>query len=664
MFGKTIKLYGGVSTLAEVKSHSLQHDHVLAGLNDRQKEAVQHKDGPLLILAGAGSGKTTVLTRRVAYLISQGVEPWSILAITFTNKAANEMKSRIESMLGAKAQGVWAMTFHAMCARILRTEYPSIGKSGRFSIMDSQDQVKIMRQVLKDMNLSEKQYPPSGILRSISAAKDKLWTPSKLTKEASSFYETKVAQAYDLYQKRLAELNALDFDDLIMQTVFMLNDNEIIRKKYQNRFRYIMVDEYQDTNRAQYELVKVLAAAHHNLAVVGDDDQSIYNFRGADLRNILEFEKDYPSCRVVKLEENYRSTQVILDGAYNVVSKNFFRKEKRLWTSRKGGNPIVVFGASNQHEEAQVVAQEVLALSSMRPLNSIAILYRTHAQSKNFEDAFMRVGIPYNIVGGLRFYERKEIKDAISYLRLIAYPFDYIALERISNVPPRGLGPASLRKIISYSETNKLSLVDTLCNAASIAGLNRLAKQGAEELGAVLKEVSEMPDMPIHLAMARILEGTGYRAWLQAEDTKESESRLENLEELLVSMRLASSRGLTMYEYLEDQALASDQDMYDETQDACAMMTLHAAKGLEFDVVFLVGMEEGILPHIRSIGDENQVEEERRLCYVGMTRAKELLYLTFAAQRETYTGSTSAGISRFLCEIPENLLEIKFWNAS
>ncbi len=650
--------------MAEMKSKDLRDDHILAGLNDRQKEAVTHTEGPLLILAGAGSGKTTVLTRRVAYLISRGVEPWSILAITFTNKAANEMKSRIESMLGAKAQGVWAMTFHAMCARILRMEYPSIGKSGRFSIMDSQDQLRIMRQVLKDMNLSEKQYPPSGILRSVSSAKDRLWTPDKLTAEASSFYETKVAQAYELYQKRLHELNALDFDDLIMQAVFMLKDNEAIRKKYQSRFKYIMVDEYQDTNRAQYELVRVLAAAHKNLAVVGDDDQSIYNFRGADLRNILEFEKDYPSCKVVKLEENYRSTQVILDGAYNVVSKNFFRKEKRLWTSKKGGNPIVVFGAADQYEEAHLVAQEVLALSSVKPLNSIAILYRTHAQSKNFEDAFMRAGIPYNIVGGLRFYERKEIKDALSYLRLIAYPLDYVALERVSNAPPRGLGPASLRKIISYAEMNKLSIIEALCNAASIPGLNKTAREGAEALGTVLKEVSETQDMPIHMAMAHILDGSGYKKWLQAEDTKESEGRLENLEELLVSMRLASLRGQTIYDYLEDQALASDQDMYDETQDACAMMTLHAAKGLEFDVVFLVGMEEGILPHARSIGDENQVEEERRLCYVGMTRAKESLYLTFAAQRETYIGTTSAGISRFLCEIPENLLEVKFWNAS
>ncbi|HOB30197.1 MAG TPA: UvrD-helicase domain-containing protein [Bacillota bacterium] len=654
---------GGVFILAEQRSNALDPDCILRGLNEPQREAVMHKDGPLLILAGAGSGKTTVLTRRVAYLISQGVDPWSILAITFTNKAANEMKSRIESMLGYQAQGIWAMTFHAMCSRILRTEYPSIGKSGRFTIMDSQDQIRIMRQVLKDMNLSERQYSPSAVLRSVSAAKDKLWTPEEMSRQASSFYETKVAQAYDLYQKKLIELHGMDFDDLIMETVFLLQKNKEIREKYQNKFKYIMVDEYQDTNRAQYELIRVLAGAHKNLVVVGDDDQSIYNFRGADLRNILEFEKDYPSCKVVKLEENYRSTQVILDGAYSVVSNNLFRKDKRLFTTKKGGNPIFVFGARDQYEEAQLVAEEVLRLSAVKPLNSIAILYRTHAQSKNFEDAFMRIGVPYTIVGGLRFYERKEIKDAISYLRLVVYPNDYISLDRIINVPPRGLGAASLQKIISYAEANNLSIIEALCNASSIQGLSKVGRKEAQKLGAILKEVAEMPDVPIHIAMGNILEGTGYIEWLASEDTKESEGRLENLQELLLSMKMASLKGQTVYDFLEDLALVSDQDMYDETQDACVLMTLHAAKGLEFDVVFLVGMEEGILPHARSAYDETQVEEERRLCYVGMTRAKELLYLTFAAERETYVGTTSQGISRFLLEIPEDLLEIRVWNA-
>ena len=636
-----------------------QTDQILEGLNEPQKQAVTHMGGPLLILAGAGSGKTTVLTRRVAYLISQGVAPWSILAITFTNKAANELKHRIRALLGDKAEGVWAMTFHAACLRILRTEYQALGKNARFSIMDAQDQLRIIRQVLKEMNLSERQYNPSSMLRIISSAKDKLWDPGVLARNAVSFYETKAAQAYALYQKKLSELNGMDFDDLIMKTVLLLRDNKQIREKHQNKFQYILVDEYQDTNRAQYELTKVLAASHKNLAVVGDDDQSIYNFRGADLRNILEFEKDYPSCKVVKLEQNYRSTQVILDGAYHVVSNNYFRKDKRLWTARKGGAPISVVVTRNQDEEAQFVADEILRLSATRPLGSIAVLYRTHAQSRNFEDAFMRAGIPYTIVGGLRFYERKEIKDAIAYLRLIAYPNDYISLERIINEPPRGLGPASVRRIMDYAEQNGLSIIDALCKAPDIPRLTGPQKAAAEELGIILKDVSDVENIPTHEMMAHILENTGYTRRLLSVDSPENEARLENLQELLVSMRLSASRGETLYDYLENQALASDQDMYDENKDVCVMMSLHAAKGLEFDVVFMVGMEEGLLPHARSIGDDNQIEEERRLCYVGMTRAKEILYFTLAAYRDSYYDTYLTGISRFIKEIPQDLLEFQ-----
>jgi DNA helicase-2/ATP-dependent DNA helicase PcrA len=636
-----------------------QTDQILEGLNEPQKQAVTHMGGPLLILAGAGSGKTTVLTRRVAYLISQGVAPWSILAITFTNKAANELKHRIRALLGDKAEGVWAMTFHAACLRILRTEYQALGKNARFSIMDAQDQLRIIRQVLKEMNLSERQYNPSSMLRIISSAKDKLWDPGVLARNAVSFFETKAAQAYALYQKKLSELNGMDFDDLIMKTVLLLRDNKQIREKHQNKFQYILVDEYQDTNRAQYELTKVLAASHKNLAVVGDDDQSIYNFRGADLRNILEFEKDYPSCKVVKLEQNYRSTQVILDGAYHVVSNNYFRKDKRLWTARKGGAPISVVVTRNQDEEAQFVADEILRLSATRPLGSIAVLYRTHAQSRNFEDAFMRAGIPYTIVGGLRFYERKEIKDAIAYLRLIAYPNDYISLERIINEPPRGLGPASVRRIMDYAEQNGLSIIDALCKAPDIPRLTGPQKAAAEELGIILKDVSDVENIPTHEMMAHILENTGYTRRLLSVDSPENEARLENLQELLVSMRLSASRGETLYDYLENQALASDQDMYDENKDVCVMMSLHAAKGLEFDVVFMVGMEEGLLPHARSIGDDNQIEEERRLCYVGMTRAKEILYFTLAAYRDSYYDTYLTGISRFIKEIPQDLLEFQ-----
>jgi len=642
----------------------LQTAEILNGLNPRQIEAVTHLNGPLLILAGAGSGKTTVLTRRIAYLLAKGVKPWQILAITFTNKAARELKNRIESLLGKDAEGIWAMTFHAMCARILRREFPNIGRSGKFSIMDVQDQIRIMRKVLKELNISEKQYPPSNILRKVSAAKNNLVDPETYQKRVGTFYETKVAQAYSLYQRKLQELDALDFDDLIMQTVFTFRKNRYILEKYQNKFLYILVDEYQDTNRAQYELTKMLASSHKNIAVVGDDDQSIYTFRGADLRNILEFEKDYPSCHIVKLEQNYRSTQIILDGAYHVVSNNFFRKEKRLWTAKKGGSPIIVYASLNEEDEARFVADEILKLlTDKRSFGSFAILYRTHAQSRTFEDAFIERQIPYSILGSLRFYERKEIKDAISYLRLLAYPKDYVSLERVINEPHRGLGPASVRRIINYASENDLSIIDALCQASSIPRLTSKGKKSAEKLGKILREVSfQIGSAPPHQILSEILDKTGYREQLEREGTPESLARLENLEELLASMRVFDSSGKgDLYEYLESQALASDQDSYDEKKDACVMMTLHAAKGLEFDVVFMVGVEEGLLPHVRSIGEERQIEEERRLCYVGMTRARELLYLTFAAYRETYLGKNSTKVSRFLSEIPQELLEVRSW---
>lgn len=634
---------------------------ILQGLNPSQVEAVTHVDGPLLILAGAGSGKTTVLTRRIAFLISQGVKPSAILAITFTNKAANELKNRIASWLGEASDLVWASTFHSACARILRQEALHCGRSTRFSIMDEQDQVRLMRKVLKELNLSEKQYPPSGILRSISKAKDALQGPEDYSRSASTFYENRVAQAYNIYQKKLEENDAFDFDDLILETVKLFKNHPDVLGKYQDRFRYILVDEYQDTNRAQYELVKLLAGKYKNIAVVGDDDQSIYTFRGADLRNILDFEKDYPGCKVVKLEQNYRSTQVILDGAYSVVSHNFFRKDKRLWTSRKGGSPIKVYAAVNGEDEARFVADEISSLSSRgMPYRSFAILYRTHSQSRLMEDALRDRGIPYDIVGGLRFYERKEIKDALAYLRLVAYPHDYVSFERIVNEPSRGLGPASVQKIVDYSRNNSLGLVETLVFSEKIPGLTSAQKRSAVQLGEALARAKERVEtVPLPDLMSDILETTGYRAYVASEHTPESEARIENLEELLASMRSFASGGKSVYEYLETQVLSTDQDSYDSRKDVCVMMTLHAAKGLEFDVVFLVGMEEGLLPHARSAFDEMQIEEERRLCYVGMTRARNMLYMTFACSRTTFEGTQPTRISRFLSEIPEKLLELK-----
>ncbi|MGI6633545.1 MAG: ATP-dependent helicase [Bacillota bacterium] len=638
---------------------------VLQGLNPKQVEAVTHVHGPLLILAGAGSGKTTVLTRRVAYLISEGAPPGSILAITFTNKAANELKSRIEALLGDRAKGVWAMTFHSACVRILRTELPGLGRSGRFTIVDSDDQVKIMRKVLKELDLNEKQYTPSGLLHTISAAKDNLRDPEEYAKTAFTFYETKVAQAYSLYQQKLREQDGMDFDDLIMETVVMFQNHPDVLAKYQERFRYILVDEYQDTNRAQYELTRLLAASHHNIAVVGDDDQSIYTFRGADIRNILEFERDYPECHVVKLEQNYRSTQVILDGAFHVVSNNLERKDKRLWTAAEGGSLITLYAAQSGQDEARFVAGEIEQLVVGRgfPLSSCAILYRTNAQSRLFEEAFLERGIPYAVLSGRRFYDRKHIKDVLSYLRLILNPKDVISFERVANEPPRGLGPAALRKIGSYAAGANVDLIRALMAAPDIKGLTAPQKKAASDLGRVLSDIAARGiDQPVHYILKDVMEQTGYLAHLEAQGTPDSRERLEDLNELLASVRVFSESGGDLQAYVEQCALVSDQDTYDEGKDACVMGTFHSAKGLEFDAVFLVGMEEGILPHVRSTNDERQIEEERRLLYVGMTRAKKLLYMTFSWSREMSIGLGRVRVSRFVSEIPRELLEVRTWD--
>ena len=637
---------------------------ILQGLNPKQVEAVTHGEGPLLILAGAGSGKTTVLTRRVAYLIAQGVSPWSILAITFTNKAADELKNRIRDLLGEEANGVWAMTFHAACARILRSEFPAVGRTGNFSIVDESDQLRLMKQVLKEMDLSEKQYPPAGILRSISRAKDELKGPSEYARAAATFYETKVAQAYQMYQKKLEEQDSLDFDDLIMQAVRLFQDRPDVLAKYQARFRHILVDEYQDTNRAQYELARLLASAHpHNIAVVGDDDQSIYTFRGADIRNILEFERDYPGCRVVKLEQNYRSTQVILDGAWNVVSNNTMRKDKRLWTARQGGVPITVYAASDEEDEARFVAGEVerLILDGIPP-SSIAVLYRVNAQSRHFEEEFVARRLPYTVLSGRRFYERKHIKDALCYLRLIFNPKDASSLDRIINEPPRGLGPAAFSRIAAFAGEAGVSLIEALCSADSIKGLTSVQRKAASGLGLVLKDIAAKVDSrPLHHTLNDVLERTGYLGYLEGQDPRDSQGRLEDLDELMVAARVAHENGESLQDFLERCSLASDQDNYDEGRQACVLGTLHSAKGLEFRAVFLVGLQEGLLPHVRSMDDERQIEEERRLMYVGMTRAKELLCLSFSWTREMNVGPSRTVVSRFISEIPRQLLEVRTW---
>ncbi|MBE3519361.1 MAG: UvrD-helicase domain-containing protein [Firmicutes bacterium] len=656
---------------------------ILAGLNPAQVEAVTHEEGPLLILAGAGSGKTTVLIRRVAWLLNRGVDPSNILAITFTNKAADELKGRLVELLGDAVRGIWAMTFHSACARILRASLAqlaseaegrasrssskssggtgSIGVSPNFAIADASDQLALVRKVLKDLDLSERQYPPRSFLNAISRAKDELIGPEEFARRAVGFYESKVAEVYKGYQRKLIELDLMDFDDLIFNTVKLFEENPAILRRYQERFQHILVDEYQDTNHAQYVLVKLLAGLHRNLAVVGDDDQSIYTFRGADIRNILEFEKDYPDAHVVRLEQNYRSTQVILDAAYHVISKNYYRKEKRLWTSKKGGLPITVYAAENPTDEAQYVASELLALAKKGvPLGSAVILYRTHAQSRPFEEVFVREGIPYSVVGSLRFYDRKEIKDALSYLRLVVYPRDYLSLERIINEPPRGLGPSSLERISRYAAETGKDLVQALLEAHLVPGLKKPQIDQAQALGRILRDLGARGEnAPPDEILQEVLQASGYRGYLEREGTPEALERLENLDELLAAARAFRAQGGTLGAFLDQLALVSDQDTYRQRADVCTMMTLHAAKGLEFPVVFMVGMEEGSLPHIRSLGDQKQLEEERRLCYVGMTRAKEKLYLTFSMTKWGSLGSQPCEVSRFLRDVPEKLLDIR-----
>lgn len=657
---------------------------ILAGLNPAQVEAVTHEKGPLLILAGAGSGKTTVLIRRVAWLLNRGVDPSNILAITFTNKAADELKGRLVELLGDAVHGIWAMTFHSACVRILRASLAQIaseaggqagcsspassaggtvtvGVSPKFAIADASDQLALVRKILKDLDLSERQYPPRSFLNAISRAKDELVGPEKFARQALGFYESKVAEVYKAYQQKLIELDLMDFDDLIFNTVKLFQENPAILRRYQERFQHILVDEYQDTNHAQYVLVKLLAGLHRNLAVVGDDDQSIYTFRGADIRNILEFEKDYPDAHVVRLEQNYRSTQVILDAAYHVISKNYYRKEKRLWTSKKGGLPITVYAAENPTDEAQYVASELLALAKKGvPLGSAVILYRTHAQSRPFEEVFVREGIPYAVVGSLRFYDRKEIKDALSYLRLVVYPRDYLSLERVINEPPRGLGRSSVERISQYSAETGKDLVQTLLEAHLVPGLKKAQIDQAQALGRILRDLGARgEEAPPDEILREVLEASGYRGYLEREGTPEALERLENLDELLAAARAFRAQGGTLGAFLDQLALVSDQDTYRQRADACVMMTLHAAKGLEFAVVFMVGMEEGSLPHMRSLGDQKQLEEERRLCYVGMTRAKEKLYLTFSMSKWGSLGGQSCEVSRFLRDVPEKLLDVR-----
>jgi DNA helicase-2/ATP-dependent DNA helicase PcrA len=641
----------------------------LQDLNEAQMRAVTYGDGPLLVIAGAGTGKTRVLTYRIAYLLRErNLSPWHILAVTFTNKAANEMKERLLQLVGSEAEHVWAGTFHSACVQILRRHAQTLGYSDRFSIADTSDQIALVRQTLKDLDMDAKKFEPRAILNAISAAKNELVGPQEYADQAYDHWAKIVARVYAAYQERLKNSDSMDFDDLIMQAVDLFERHDDILRLYKDRLRYLLVDEYQDTNHAQYRLVRLLAGADGNLCVVGDADQSIYRFRGADIRNILSFSSDYPTAEVVKLEKNYRSTRNILDAANHVIKNNMDRPEKNLHTDNPEGDPLFVRRLEDGRDEAAFVADEITRLQrGGRHLSSVVILYRTHAQSRNFEEEFIRRGIPYHIVSGVRFYERKEIKDVLAYLRVLANPADNLSLRRIINVPKRGIGEMTQARLEEFAEREGISLFEALSRAEEIDRLGGATLNRLLELRRLLERLLQLVhEQSLTELTSSVLWESGYIQQLRAERTVEAQGRLENLEEFLSVTRQAeddltavdeqASTHDVLLGFLEQVALISDVDTYEATGDSVTMMTLHAAKGLEFPVVFMVGMEEGVFPHSRALSDPGEMEEERRLAYVGMTRAQELLYLTHARERMLYGQISPMSVSPFVKEIPQRLI--------
>ncbi|WP_427814234.1 DNA helicase PcrA [Enterococcus sp. 22-H-5-01] len=644
---------------------------LLAGLNPKQKEAVLHTEGPLLIMAGAGSGKTRVLTHRIAYLIEEkNVNPWNILAITFTNKAAREMKERVNGILGQGGEDVWVSTFHSMCVRILRRDVDAIGYDRNFTILDGSDQLTLMKRILKDLNIDPKKYDPRSILGSISNAKNELLTPETYAERQGSFFEEIVARCYDAYQKALRNNQSMDFDDLIMNTIRLFEENENVLTYYQNKFHYLHVDEYQDTNHAQYTLVNMLAARFRNLCVVGDADQSIYGWRGADMQNILDFEKDYNDAVVILLEQNYRSTKSILDAANQVIKNNSNRRDKNLWTDNQAGDQITYYRADSERDEAQFIVSRIKEeiQANNRSYNDFAVLYRTNAQSRVIEDTLVKSNVPYTMVGGHKFYDRKEIKDIIAYLNIINNPRDGVSFERIINTPKRGIGAASVEKLRNFAQMHDWSMVEAAQNV-DLANISGKAGRMIGEFGAMITQFQEMiAYLPVTDLVDQVLERTGYLDELKNQRTLEAESRLENLEEFRSVTQEFDKRNAAQAEedaeapeeklavFLNDLALVSDLDDYQEESAQVTLMTLHAAKGLEFPIVFLIGMEEKIFPLSRSLMEESELEEERRLAYVGITRAEESLYLTNAFSRTLYGKTQYNQPSRFVAEIDESLL--------
>lgn len=634
-------------------------------LNPMQQEAVFHTEGPLLILAGAGSGKTRVLTHRIAYLIEEKeVNPWNIMAITFTNKAAGEMRERVDSLVSFGAESVWVSTFHSTCVRILRRFIEHLGYSTNFTIYDADDQKTLMKQILKKMDLDPKQFKDRAMITAISNAKNELISPDEFMVNAQGDWrERKVAEIYQNYQQELKKNNALDFDDLIFKTVDLLRTSSDVREYYQERFKYIMVDEYQDTNTAQFQLISLLAGKYKNLCVVGDDDQSIYKFRGANIGNILDFESEFPGARVIKLEQNYRSTSHILDAANAVIRNNQGRKDKTLWTANGEGIPVVFKQYEQAYEEADGIVRDILA--DGRDFQDYAVLYRTNAQSRLLEEKCIAHNVPYRLVGGVNFYQRKEIKDILSYLKTIANGQDDLAVQRIINVPKRGIGAASIGKITAWASEQDFSFYDACVRAAAVPGLGKAAGKIAVFVEQIEDFRSRLEEEKCSLRelIEGILEDTGYKQELEAEGEIESQTRLENIEELINKAVSYSeeSEHPDLNEFLEEVALVADVDRMDDSENRVTLMTLHSAKGLEFPVVYLSGLEDGLFPGMMSItsDDRTEIEEERRLCYVGITRAKERLVITAARMRMVNGETRYSKVSRFVDEIPEELIELE-----
>lgn len=643
---------------------------IFLGLNQAQQEAVACLEGPLLIMAGAGSGKTRVLTHRIANLLAHGVAPYSILAITFTNKAATEMRERVENMIGPDAKDIWLSTFHSFCARFLRREIEATGLyKSNFVIYDSGDSQTVVKKAIRELNLDEKQYAPGGIRNAISNAKNRMLGPTAFESQARDFYQQKVAEVYKKYQAVLRENNALDFDDLLLVAVSLLQENKEIRERYQRRFRYILVDEYQDTNGAQYQLTTLLAGGYRNICVVGDADQSIYGWRGADISNIMNFEKDYPDARTIMLVQNYRSTQNILTAANAVIENNTHRRPKDLWTKNPQGEKITTYLASDERDEARFIADSISKQKDIykASYSDIAVLYRTNAQSRVLEDTFMRLGLPYTMVGGLKFYDRMEIKDLTAYLRVLYNPMDSVSLLRIVNVPKRGLGQSTIDKLAVYAVENDLGIFELIANEEllnQVQGLTARSRNSLKKFAELLFHLMDrMEKLAVSDLIKEVIDATGYVEALKndkAEKKIENESRIENIQEFVGVARdfeKEEEEEPNLENFLSRMALLSDLDNNDADDDKVTLMTFHSAKGLEFPVVFMAGMEDGIFPHSRTLMEPEEIEEERRTCYVGITRAQRKLYMTYAGKRTIYGRSNVYDPSRFLKEIPEELKE-------